>query len=107
MGNNSYIIDSFYDERFSPNYSGENMRVGNQIFTINGFTQEAMFNTPTLFAMTVVSDEVYAANEGQRHTYQIVKIVYFHFSHNKTNPTNHIICNRSRDSIYFSPRTPK
>lgn len=38
LGNNSYIIDSFYDERFSPNYSGENMRVGNQIFTIKGFT---------------------------------------------------------------------
>ena len=51
MGNNSYIIDSFYDERFSPNYSGENMRVGNQIFTIKGFTQEAMFNSPTVFAV--------------------------------------------------------
>lgn len=38
LGNNSYIIDSFYDERFSPNYSGENTRVGNQIFTIKGFT---------------------------------------------------------------------
>lgn len=66
-----------------------------------------MFNSPTVFVVAVITDEAYAAIEGQTLTYQIVKIVYFHFSHNKTNPTNQIICNRSRDSIYFSPRTPK
>lgn len=34
LGNNLYIIDAFFDGRFSQNYTGEKMKVGEQIFTI-------------------------------------------------------------------------
>ena len=74
LGNNSYVIDAFYDERFSQAYTGGSMQVGTQTFTIQDFTTEAMFNTPTVFAVAVVSDEAYAAMEGETRTYQIVKM---------------------------------
>ena len=74
LGNNSYVIDAFYDERFSQDYTGGKMEVGKQIFTIQDFTTEAMFNTPTVFVAVVVTDEAYAAIEGEELTYQIVKM---------------------------------
>lgn len=74
LGNNSYVIDAFYDERFSQDYTGGKMEVGKQIFTIQDFTTEAMFNTPTVFVVAVVTDEAYAAIEGEELTYQIVKM---------------------------------
>ncbi|WP_341322052.1 ABC transporter permease [Solibacillus sp. FSL H8-0523] len=74
LGNNSYVIDAFYDERFSQDYTGGKMEVGKQIFTIQDFTTEAMFNTPTVFVAVVVTDEAYEAIEGEELTYQIVKM---------------------------------
>ena len=74
LGNNSYVIDAFYDERFSQAYTGGSMQVGTQTFTIQDFTTEAMFNTPTVFAVAVVSDAAYAVIEGETRTYQIVKM---------------------------------
>lgn len=74
LGNNSYVIDAFYDERFSDDYTGGEMHVGEQTFTIQDFATEAMFNTPTLFVVAVVTDEAYAAIEGETRTYQIVKM---------------------------------
>lgn len=74
LGNNAYLIDSFYDERFSENYTGGKMQVGDQLFTIQNFTNEEMFNTPTLFVVVVVSDEAYATLQGEMQTYQLIEM---------------------------------
>ncbi|WP_274308793.1 FtsX-like permease family protein [Solibacillus daqui] len=74
LGNDAFIMDSFYDARFSDDYTGKTMQVGEQTFTIESFSDESMFNTPSLFVVAVVTDDAYEAIQGEAVSYQMVEM---------------------------------
>lgn len=73
-GNNVYVIDAYYDERFSRAYTGEEMLVGEEKYMVKDFTSDAIFNTPAMFVTVVVADEVFEKLEGEQQVYQLVEM---------------------------------
>lgn len=68
------ILDQFYDERFSPNYDGVTLSVGEQQLAIQQFEKWSIFNGDIVQQVLVVSDEAYGAVEEQEKSYQLVGI---------------------------------
>ncbi|MCT6924494.1 ABC transporter permease [Metasolibacillus sp.] len=66
------MLDSYYDERFSTDYTGQQFTVGDVTIKVKDFRVESVLNANVIAQVIVVSTEDYQALDIEANAYQVV-----------------------------------
>lgn len=69
-----FLIDPYYDERFSQDYTNLTLPVENQNLTVKDFSANPVLNTSFIYLSAVVTDELFAQMDAPTVVYQIVNM---------------------------------
>ncbi|MER1986477.1 MAG: ABC transporter permease [Solibacillus sp.] len=69
-----FLIDPYYDERFSQDYTNLKLPVQNQSLIVKDFSVNPVLNTSFIYLSAVVTDELFAQMDAPTEVYQIVNM---------------------------------
>lgn len=94
----AFIMDPYYDPRFSEDYTGATLTLPQHVLTVKQFTDKSLLNIPVIFTTAVVPDAVFEQMASPVLTYQVI---------NTTNEKNQLALSKEiqqqlGDDIYVS-----
>ncbi|MEC1179545.1 ABC transporter permease [Metasolibacillus meyeri] len=66
------MLDPYYDERFSLDYTGQQLSISNTVLNVKDFQAESIFNADIVGQVIIVSEADYQALEAEASVYQLV-----------------------------------
>lgn len=68
----AFIMDPYYDPRFSEDYTGATLTLPQHVLTVKEFTDKSLLNIPIIFTTAVVPDVVFEQMASPVLTYQVI-----------------------------------
>lgn len=69
-----FLMDPYYDERFSQDYTNTAMTLQNKEVTVQDFSDSPVLNTPLFYITAVVTEELFTELQSPIITYQIINM---------------------------------